>query len=342
MAAGGHRPGHGLLLLARVLGQRGQVQIGQQGDVVINGGITHLLELGIHRERVFLEANGVAEALAHLLNPVEAHEDRQQQPELGALVEMALQITAHGHIEFLVGAAEFHIGIDGHRVVALEQRVEEFMQGNGRAAAVALGEILFGQHLAHGGGAQQANHLGQVQISQPFAVAAHLKAAGRFKVEQGLLLGLPLAQLGQIGGRIGLHLFSGELHAGCAFAGGITNARSEIANDQHRRVARVLESPQLAEQDAVAQVDVAAGGVDAQFDAQRPALRLRSCQPCSQGLICIARVTGRKQVGHAAGQPCRQRLRLFRHGQGAGACWQWIVRARLSSQPRVGISCAQG
>ena len=254
---------------------------------------------------------------------------------------MALQVAAHGHIEFLVGAPQLHIGINSHRVVALQQRVEEFVQGNGRAAAVALGEILFGQHLAHGGGAQQANHLGQIQISQPFAVAAHLQAAGGFKVEQGLLLGLPLPQLGQIGGGVGLHLVCRQLHARGAFAGGITNACGEIANDQHRRMAGVLEGPQLAEQDAVPQVDVAAGGVDAELDAQRPAFLFGLGQPGRQGLIRITRLTSREQVGHAAGQPCRQRLRLFRHGQGAGAAWQWIVRARLSSQPRVGISCAR-
>ena len=77
MAAGGHRQGHGFLLIAWVLRQAGELQIGQQGDVVINGGITHLLELGIHRERILLKAHGVAEALAHLLNPIKAHENRQ-------------------------------------------------------------------------------------------------------------------------------------------------------------------------------------------------------------------------------------------------------------------------
>ena len=44
VAAGGHRQGHRLLLLARVLRQGRQIQVGQQRDVVIDRRIADLLQ----------------------------------------------------------------------------------------------------------------------------------------------------------------------------------------------------------------------------------------------------------------------------------------------------------
>ena len=40
---------------------------------------------------------------------------------------MTLQIAAHGHIELLIGAAQLHIRLHRHRVVALQQRIEKFV-----------------------------------------------------------------------------------------------------------------------------------------------------------------------------------------------------------------------
>ena len=140
--------GHRLLALARVLRQLRQIEIREQGEVLLHHRIRHLLQLGVHRERVVAQAHGVAQALAHLLHAVEAGQDRQQHAELGALAEVALQIAPHRHVELLIGAAQLEIGLDRNRVVALQQRVEELVQGDRRAGAVAVGEILLGQHLA--------------------------------------------------------------------------------------------------------------------------------------------------------------------------------------------------
>ena len=124
-----------------------------------------------------------------------------------------------------------------------------------------------------------------------------------------------MPQLAQISGGVGGHLLLGELHPRGALAGGITNPRREIADDQYRRVARVLEGPQFAEEDAVAQMDVAAGGVDAQLYPQRPAFFFGLGQPGRQGLIRITGIPGREQVGHAPRQPIRQRRDGVRHGE---------------------------
>ena len=234
---------------------------------------------------------------------------------------MPLQVAAHGHIELLVGAAELEVGLDRHRVVALQQGIKELVQGDGRARAVAVGEVFLGQHLAHGGNPEQFDRLGQVQARQPLAVAAHLQPTRGLEIEQGELLGLALAQLGQVGAGVGRHRLGRELDAGSALAGGIADAGGEIANDQHRRMAGVLEGPQLAEQDRVAQVDVGAGGIDAELHPQGTALAFSVGQEAGQALARAGFGSTRsqlgpgrrKQVGHAPLQPGRQSPRLVHH-----------------------------
>ena len=154
MALAGDLQGHGPLPFPGVFGQGGQVEVGEQGEVLRHHPIGQLLELGIHRERILLEAHGVAQALAHLLDAIKARQDRQQHPELGPLAEVPLQVAAHGHIELLVGAAQLQVGLDRHRVVALQQGIEKLVQGDRRARAVAVGEVFLGQHLTHGGDPQ--------------------------------------------------------------------------------------------------------------------------------------------------------------------------------------------
>ena len=183
---------------------------------------------------------------------------------------MALQVAAHGHVELLIGATQLQIRLHLHRVVALQQRIKKLVQGDGGARAVAIGKVLLGQHLAHGADAQQLNHLGQVKPGEPLAVAAHLQPARSLEIKQGALAGLALTQLLQVSGGIGLHRSSAELHPGGALAGGIADAGGEVADDQHGDMAGILEGPQLAEQQRVPQVDIGAGGVDAELDAQGP------------------------------------------------------------------------
>ena len=154
MTLTGHLQGHRLLTLPRVLRQGRQIQVRQQGEVLLNGRIGHLLELRVHRERILRQTDGVPEALAHLLNAIEARQDRQEHPELGALAEMTLQVAAHGHVELLVRPPQLQVGLNRHGVVALQQRIEEFVQGDRGAGAVAVGEVLLGQHLTDGGDPQ--------------------------------------------------------------------------------------------------------------------------------------------------------------------------------------------
>src|SRR2546429_5309320 len=45
-------------------------------------------------------------------------------------------------IELLIGAAQLHVRAHGDRVVALRERIEKFMDRDGLAALVALGEVI--------------------------------------------------------------------------------------------------------------------------------------------------------------------------------------------------------
>ena len=194
---------------------------------------------------------------------------------------MTLQVTSHRHIEFLIRPPQLHIGIHSHRVVSLKQGVKELMQSDGGAASVALGKIIFGQHLAHRGCSQQTNHLGQIKTFKPFTIASYLQPSGSLKIEQRLLLGLSFAQLAQICGRVGLHLFGCELHARGALARWIADPGREITNDQHGCMARILKGAQLAKQNAVAQVNITSRWVNAQLHPQRTTLRFSRGQASS-------------------------------------------------------------
>ena len=53
----------------------------------------------------------------------------------------------------------------------------------------------------------------------------------------------------------------------------VADHRSEIADDQNRLMTEILKLPQLPEDQRVAEMKIRTGGIDPQFDAQRPAER---------------------------------------------------------------------
>ena len=76
----------------------------------------------------------------------------------------------------------------------------------------------------------------------------------------------------------------------------------------------VLKGPQLAEQDRVAEMNVGAGGVNAELDAQRPTFAFGLGQAGRQLLIGVASgLTSREQIGDTPLQPLRQSPRTLGH-----------------------------
>src|SRR5690606_3451154 len=68
-------------------------------------------------------------------------------------------------------------------------------------------------------------------------------------------------------------------------ARGVADGGGAVADDEHDLVAEVLELPQLAQHDGVADVQVAARGVDAELDAQLPPLAFGQLELLQQAAL---------------------------------------------------------
>src|SRR5262249_35058336 len=80
-----------------------------------------------------------------------------------------------------------------------------------------------------------------------------------------------LADLLDVRRREHVDLFLRELRTGRGTTRRVAEHRGEIADDQHRFVAAVLEQPEPAEHNGATEVDVGRGRVDAELDPQRGA-----------------------------------------------------------------------
>ena len=102
-----------------------------------------------------------------------------------------------------------------------------------------------------------------------------------------------------------------EAGARLAAARRVADARRVVADDEHRDVPGVLELAQLVEDDGVAEVDVGRRGVDAELDAQRPALALGEVELGLEGALgqhldgADHEVVDEAPVGHGRISSCR-------------------------------------
>ncbi len=172
-----------------------------------------------------------------------------------------LDLAREQQVEGLVGAPELDVGVDHHRVVALQQRVEQLEHRDRARGGHPLGEVVALEQLRDGGHAYEREQLAHRHV-QPLAVAPQLQA-GRIGIEDAKCLLL-------VGAGVVFDLLVVEHGAGGRAARGVADARGVVADDQHDPVAEVLELAQLAQHHRVAEVDVRRGGVDAELDAQRP------------------------------------------------------------------------
>ncbi len=185
---------------------------------------------------------------------------------MGLLAEVLLQVATHEEVELLVGAAELDVGSHRDGVVALGQRIEHLEHRDRLVRRPALGEIVALEDARYRGRRGQLEDLLGGEPAEPLAVVRHLES-GRIVVEdeQSLLL---------VGARVGVDDRGIEAGPRLGAARGVADARRVVADDEHGDVTGVLELAQLVEDDRVPQVDVGRGGVDAELDAQRPALAL--------------------------------------------------------------------
>ena len=80
---------------------------------------------------------------------------------------MLLQLASHQQVEFLVSAADFEVGLQRHRVIALHQRIEEFVDCDRLVAFVAFTKIVALQHARDGMGRGEPDHVGRGQLVHP-------------------------------------------------------------------------------------------------------------------------------------------------------------------------------
>jgi hypothetical protein len=101
-----------------------------------------------------------------------------------------LQATTHQQVEFLVGTAEFDVRFQGDRVVALHQRIQEFVDRDRLLRRIALGEIIAFEHACNRVLRGQLDHVGRGHLSEPFAVETHFGALAIEHLEHLLGIGL--------------------------------------------------------------------------------------------------------------------------------------------------------
>ena len=180
---------------------------------------------------------------------------------LRRLAVVLLHLAPDQQVELLVGAAELDVGAHRHRVVALHQRIEEFVDGDRLVRPVALAEIVALEHARNGGGGGELDHARGAERVAPFRVEADL----------GLLGVENLEYLRLVGRGVGLDLLARQRRARHVLAGGIADQAGEIADEEHDVMSQILELAHLVDKHGMSQVQVGCGRIEAGLDAQRPA-----------------------------------------------------------------------
>ncbi len=144
-------------------------------------------------------------------------------------------MAADQQVEFLVGAAQFDVGFQRHRVVALQQGIEELVDGDGQAFLVALGEVVALQHAGHG-----------VLGGEPHqALGPQLVEPARIEIDGGLVRVEDLEHLLLVGLGVLLHLLAGQRLAGFILAGRVADHAGEVPDQEDCLVSCLLVGTQF-------------------------------------------------------------------------------------------------
>jgi hypothetical protein len=246
----------------------GQAAEGEQLEVVPHQRVADRQQLGEHAVGGIGDADEVALALGHLLDAVQTHQQGHGQDALRLLAVFGLQRAADQQVELLIGAAEFEIGLQRHRVVALHQRVKHLVQADGRAGLVTLGEVVALEHARHGVLGGQLDHAAGAQRVAPFAVVANL---GALRIEHQA--GLAVVGLG-----VRLDLFARQRRPCDVAARRVADHRSEVADEEYHAMPQILQLAHLVQDHGMAEMNIRGRRVQAQLDPQGRALGLRARQ----------------------------------------------------------------
>ena len=212
-------------------------------------------DLAVHLVGRVFHCDVIAEALAHLLDAVSAHQDWHHKALLRCLPHHLLELAAHQQVEFLVRAAELHVGFNDHRVVGLEKGVEQLGHGDGPVGLEPVGKVGSVQELSDCEAAGETKHVGQRELTEPFTLPHGF----------GPVLVDNLEELAHVGLGVGHHLGMGEHGAGGRFTAWVAYLGCPVAHDEDDVVSQVLQLPELSKPHHVAQVDVRPAGVEPIF-----------------------------------------------------------------------------
>ncbi|OPZ05764.1 MAG: hypothetical protein BWZ10_03013 [candidate division BRC1 bacterium ADurb.BinA364] len=231
-----------------------------QGEVEIG---LHQFVADAHRFAVHLlgrfgDADVIAQRLAHFLFAVQPDKQRHGQDALRLLTGLALQVAPDEKVEFLVRSADFDVRANHHRIVALHQRIHEFVQVDRLAGGMAFLEIVAFEHARHRHPRKKPDHILEFHREEPAAVEFDFRFV---RIEDFI-------DLIEIGLGVALDFLFAQLGPGFGAAGRIADAPRAVADDENHHVPHVLELAQLAQHYPVAQMQVRRGRVRAQFDPQ--------------------------------------------------------------------------
>src|SRR5471032_1917133 len=235
----------------------------QQLEVAPHERVRDAHQLAEHVGRLLANADVVVLRLRHLLDAVQPFQQRHGQDALLLLAVLLLQFAANQQIELLVRAAELEIGVQRNRVVTLHERVQQLVNRDGHAALVALSEILALKNPRDGVTRRKLDHAVSAERHGPLAVVAHLGLL-TIQHERGLL---------EIGLRVRLDLLARQRRARGVTPRRVPDQRSEVANQEDHRMAKILQLTHLVQDNRMANMNIRRGRVEAKLDAQGLAAR---------------------------------------------------------------------
>ncbi len=225
--------------------------------------------LAVHLRGLFVDSDRIIQRLRHLFHAwTPAFENRRGQHHLRLLTVSALQFAAYQQIEFLVGAAEFHVGFECYRVVSLHQRIEQFVQSDGFFFAKALVKVLALQQLRDRILRHQADEIIGSKLCEPAPI----------EVDHSLLRIENLEHLRFVCLGVLLNLLARERRPRGRASRGVADHPGEVADQKDCGVAEILKVLELAQNHSVPQMQIGSSWIHAKLHAQRLAGATRLLQ----------------------------------------------------------------
>ncbi|EXF46863.1 hypothetical protein BAY1663_00587 [Pseudomonas sp. BAY1663] len=231
----------------------------EQLEVAPHQRIGYRHQLAIHDTRRLLDADVVAEGLGHLLDTIKAFKKRHRNHALRFLPVRSLQLTPHQQVELLIGATKLDIGLERHRVISLDQRIKELVNGDRLVTGVALAEIIALEHARNGVLRGEPDEVGRRELVHPGRIERHL---GLCRIEN-------LEHLGLVGLGILEYLVTRQGRPGSTFATWITNHPREIPYKEDHLMPQILKLAHLVDEHGMAQMKVGSGRIEPRLDTQR-------------------------------------------------------------------------